>query len=172
MVWPYLAAYRFAFCDAAHARLAEEGIEFELWTGKPSAAQTQRQDRVAASWHRVLPERRLHVSGKELLCRQLPSSVDLLVVEQAVKNLESYPALLRQHLSGPSVAMWGHGRTFSTPQGKSLGVLKQFVTRRAQWAFIYTDEGADYVVEHGFPRERVTVLRNTIDTETLAADLA
>ena len=49
--------------------------------------------------------------------------------------------------------------------------FKQFVTRRAEWAFLYTPGGAKYVVDAGFPRTRVTVLMNTLATEELQAAL-
>ena len=45
------------------------------------------------------------------------------------------------------------------------------LTRRADWFFAYTALGARYVNERGFPRERTTVLWNTLDTHALAADL-
>ena len=41
---------------------------------------------------------------------ELIPGTDLLILEQAIKNLETYPALVGQHLRGPGVAVWGHGR--------------------------------------------------------------
>ena len=138
MVWPYLPEYRLPFCQAAYEQLQERGFGFTLWTGRPSSDQGLRGDAAEAPWHRVLPEVRAPVAGKTLHWRRLPERTDLLIVEQAIKYAETYPALVRQHRSGPGVAVWGHGRSYSSEQGRAAAALKQFVTRRAQWAFIYT----------------------------------
>jgi glycosyltransferase involved in cell wall biosynthesis len=39
---------------------------------------------------------------------------------------------------------------------------------RCDWFFAYTQLGADYVVNQGFPRERTTIVQNSIDSERLA----
>jgi glycosyltransferase involved in cell wall biosynthesis len=96
---------------------------------------------------------------------------DLVLVEQAIRNLETYPLLARKAVGGPSVAMWGHGRSYSTPQGPTLAAAKQFLTRRCDWFFAYTQAGAVHVIDHGFPATRVSVLNNTIDTDELQRDL-
>lgn len=67
--------------------------------------------------------------------------------------------------------MNGQRRAFCRPQGKMGSLLKQWVTRRSDWFFAYTQEGADYVARHGVPPNRVTVLNNTIDTEQLRREL-
>jgi len=67
--------------------------------------------------------------------------------------------------------MWGHGRSYSTPQGPRASDLKQYLTRRSQWFFAYTQAGADHVISNGFPATRVSVLNNTIDTDSLRRDL-
>jgi len=97
---------------------------------------------------------------------------ELVIVEQAIKNLEIYPMLAR-HMThrGSRVAMWGQGKSYSLGQTSLEATLKQWVTRRADWFFAYTDAGAGFVVGRGFSPARVTVLRNTIDTATLIAEL-
>jgi len=117
------------------------------------------------------------VGGKPLLVRDVRSVLrevqpDLVIAEQAIKNLEVYALLARQEVKGtPRLGLWGQGRAFSTPQGRMGSLLKQWVTRRSDWFFAYTQEGADYVVRHGVSPERVTVLGNTIDTGQLRREL-
>lgn len=67
--------------------------------------------------------------------------------------------------------MWGHGRSYSTPQGRAAAAYKQWLTRRCEWFFAYTQAGANHVTQRGFPRTRVTVMNNTIDTDSLRAQL-
>ena len=171
VVWPYLPAYNLEFCDRAHKTLADRGFTLRVFTGAPSRS---RGDERTASWHRQLPEVRLTTGSRAPRYRRLPAgrqTPDLLIVEQAVKNLETYPLLMRQLLGGPRVAMWGHGRSYSTPQTPFAADFKQFLTRRSQWFFAYTQAGADHVIANGFPATRVSVLNNTIDTDCLRHDL-
>lgn len=173
MVWPYLPEYRLPFCEAAHRRLADHGMTLTVYTGRPSARQQLRRDAVTAPWHRLLPECSVNLpGGKEVIGRGLPRRTDLLILQQAVKNLENYPALIGQHMGGPGVAFFGHGRFYSSPHGALSTAWKDFMTRRAEWAFIYTDSGARHLVAHGFPRTRITVFGNTIDVRALQHDLA
>ena len=171
VIWPYLPAYNLEFCDRAHRTLADRGFTLRVLTGAPSGS---RGDERTASWHRHLPEVRLTTGARAPRYRRVPAghrTPDLVIVEQAVKNLETYPLLIRQGLGGPRVAMWGHGRSYSTPQGPAAAALKQFLTRRGQWFFAYTQAGADHVIANGFPPTRVSVLNNTIDTDSLRQDL-
>ncbi|MFC3573662.1 glycosyltransferase family 4 protein [Streptomyces yaanensis] len=102
------------------------------------------------------------------------AGADAVVLEQALHNLEAFPLLLRQsvgHLArrrGRPVAFWGHGRTFTKPQNRLETWGKEVLTRRGAWFFSYTDEGAAHVASRGFPRERITVVQNSIDTAALS----
>ncbi|MEI7507566.1 MAG: glycosyltransferase family 4 protein [Actinomycetes bacterium] len=93
------------------------------------------------------------------------------MVEQAIKNLETYRLLVPKTLGAAQVGMWGHGRSYSTPQSGLMSQGKQLLTRRTKWFFAYTQAGADHVVSEGFPRIRTTVLNNTVDTEALRSEL-
>jgi len=73
--------------------------------------------------------------------------------------------------NGFGVAMWGHGKTYSTYQPKGLRVAKNSLTRQVEWFFAYTYGGARYVNSHGFPTGHTTILNNTIDTQGLSQDL-
>ncbi len=173
LVWPYLPEYRLAFCQAAVGRLAHHGITLTVYTGRPSADQRLRQDVVTAPWHRTVTQHRLRLPGaKEIVWHALPRDADLLILQQAVKNLESYPALIAQHRSGAGVAFFGHGRSYSSRQGRVLSAWKDLMTRQAEWAFVYTDSGARHLAEHHFPKTRITVLGNTIDVTALQRDVA
>ena len=65
------------------------------------------------------------------------------------------------------------GTAARTPRRRVLARrhLKQYLTRRSQWFFAYTQAGADHVIANGFPATRVSVLNNTIDTDSLRRDL-
>jgi len=99
-------------------------------------------------------------------------SPDFVIVEQALKNLEIYPLLARSLVGRrPQVAMWGQGRTFSTPHGPASRTVKDWLTRRSDWFFAYTCEGANYVINQGFNPDKITVLQNSTDTVALRYEL-
>jgi glycosyltransferase involved in cell wall biosynthesis len=177
IVQPYIPAYRVPFFAALRAQLAAEGIELWIAAGRPHGSSAQRRDDASDTADKVLRESRLTFAGRTFNVRHLSENLrtlrpEFVIVEQAVKNIEVYP-LLARHAVGqrPRVAMWGQGRTFSTIQGPTMRALKAWLTRRSDWFFAYTQEGADYVVARGFARDRITVLHNSTDTETLRAEL-
>jgi len=171
IIHPFVQSYRAGLYTALADRLAGHGVNVRVAQGAPPPSLADRNDTITARWAVPTPTRWVRLAGKDVAVRSIPQSADLVIVEQAIKNLESYPLLARQHLRGPSVAMWGHGRSYSTPQGPRAAALKQFLTRRSQWFFAYTQGGADHVIANGFPANRVSVLNNTIDTDSLRHDL-
>lgn len=178
IVQPYVPSYRVNFFRDLRSRLAVSGVELTLVAGRPQGSARSRSDEAGAGSVDVyLRQRAYAVGGRSLDVRFLAEHVrrtrpDLVVLEQAVKNLEAYPVLARSVLGlGASVGMWGQGRTFSTRQKKVTAAAKDWLTRRTDWFFAYTREGAEHVMRGGYPTDRVTVLNNTIDTEALRLDL-
>lgn len=176
IVHPFVQAYRLGMYSRLAERLASDGLRLTVASNPPPPQLAARGDTVKAPWSTELPTKWVPIRGRDVAIRRLSAlpqsrTPDMVIVEQAIKNLETYPLLVRQQLDGPSVAMWGHGRSYSTPQGPRAAALKQFLTRRSQWFFAYTQAGADHVMANGFPATRVSVLNNTIDTVSLASDL-
>lgn len=175
---PYIPEYRVAFFRDLRSALHEKGFELVLAAGRAQGPLAQRgDDRTESAADVLLSSRSVDVGRKSLLVRDVRSVLrqvqpDLVITEQAIKNMDVYSLLMRQVVKGsPRFGLWGQGRAFSRPQGKMGSLLKQWVTRRSEWFFAYTQEGADYVVRHGVPPNRVTVLNNTVDTERLRRDL-
>lgn len=173
IIHPYVQAYRRGLYTRLDERLRSEGRHLVVVANEPPPRVAHRSDAIAASWTRDVDCRWFSLGGKNVGYRSLSDLSldrdDLVIVEQAVKNLETYRLLLANRRGGPGVAMWGHGRSYSEPQGAVLAQAKQWLTRRAEWFFAYTEAGAEHVCRNGFPHQRVTVLRNTIDTEDLEA---
>jgi glycosyltransferase involved in cell wall biosynthesis len=173
VVVQFLRSYRQGLFDRLAEALPAEGFDLLVASDEPDSRLAAREDAIEAPWAVRVPSRRLSVRGRDLVSRSLSAASigpdDLVIVEQALKNAETYRLLMRRN--GPRVAMWGHGRSYSTPQGEHLASVKQWLTRRADWFFAYTDAGARHVIERGYPADRVTILRNTIDTEALRGEL-
>jgi glycosyltransferase involved in cell wall biosynthesis len=179
IVQPYVPSYRLPLFEGMRASLSDVGIQMAVAAGMPQGEVGLRMDTATDSGPDFeLSERRLAFASRSVNVRRLGSALDafrpdFVIVEQAIKNLETYPVLAR-HLArrGPRLAMWGQGRSYSTRQSAIESEIKQWVTRRCDWFFAYTEGGAEYVKSHGFDAYRVTVLNNTIDTVQLSAELA
>lgn len=178
MVQPYVPGYRTEFFDQAEAILGRRGVVLEVLHGAPPPGHTARRDAAACACATQVPVARIAVpGGRHLNWRRVQrqaASADAVVVEQALHNLETYPLLLMHLLgraapTGPRVAFWGHGRTYTKPVSRIESLAKDALTRRGAWFFAYTESGAAHVASRGYPRDRITVVRNSVDTAALSA---
>lgn len=171
VIHPWLPHYRVQFFADLAAQLATEDIELSVLHGDPPLGVRARGDASGLDWACRLPSRQLRLGSRELTLKRLPPdlrSCDLVIVEQAIRNLETYELLARSTVSGRRLALWGHGRTYTRPHSALHEGLKQFLTRRGSWFFSYTSGGARHVVRHGFDPDRVTVVNNSLDTRELS----
>jgi glycosyltransferase involved in cell wall biosynthesis len=173
-VYPSVPHYSVPFLTRLIAAAEEDGIHIDVFGGKAPSALRAREDSGYAPFVRALRTREWLVRGRALLYKSpapvLRGGYDLVILEQAVQNIESYELLAR--FGRRRIAFWGHGRTYTKAVSPRQEALKQWLTQRGTWFFGYTQPGVDTVVEHGFPRDRTTVFNNTIDTVALRADLS
>jgi glycosyltransferase involved in cell wall biosynthesis len=93
---------------------------------------------------------------------------DLIITEQASKQLFNIVLAYSQRGLRTRHAFWGHGRNFQqSVEGGSGEGLKRRLTARAHWFFAYNDLSASAAVEAGMPPERVTPVMNSTDTERI-----
>lgn len=174
IIQPSVPQYRVPLFVRLIAAAAEHGIDIDVFRGETPTVYRDRDDAGDAPFVRQLGTREFSIRGSTLFYKSVASirrgDYDLVIIEQAIRNLEAYELITR--LGGRRVAFWGHGRTYTQDLSPRRDAFKYWLTRRATWFFGYTDRGVNSVVEHGFPRRRTTVLRNSIDTNALRADLA
>lgn len=171
-----MPVYHLTFFSQLRESLAARGIELAVLAGNPNAQQVARNDSVLSTESIThAATRRFKIGSTYVSWQKLgkaPRQHDLVIVEEALKHLQTYVLILRQHLGGPSVALWGLGidsiawRT-RTKRGITARQVKRWLVRHSRWFFAYTEGGADYVAENGFPRDRITVVQNSIDTSAL-----
>ena len=176
VVQPTLLSYRVPFLNELGYRINELGGEFRVTDSPASPSLNARGDRVQSDFGLPVATRWISIKGHDVAVRDIGPAIkatgpDLIIVEQALHNIETYPLFAQAKRSMAEIGMWGHGRSYSTPQSLSAASVKQWLTRRTKWFFAYTQAGADHVVSEGFPRIRTTVLNNTIDTEALRSEL-
>ncbi|MDD9206124.1 glycosyltransferase family 4 protein [Georgenia sp. 10Sc9-8] len=172
IVQPWLPQYREPFYRALIARAEAQGVGVDVFYGDPPPEWRERKDTVAPPYATHLPTRVVPVAGRSLLMKRVRGHLDarrydLLVLEQAVRNVETYRLLLGR----TPLAFWGHGRTYTVPVTRGQEAVKQWLTRRGTWFFAYTPGGADAVVTAGFPADRVSVVMNSVDTTELGTAL-
>ncbi|MFE2428916.1 glycosyltransferase family 4 protein [Streptomyces sp. NPDC059373] len=178
VVQPYLPGYRTRFFEHAHEHLDSQRVTLEVVHGPPPPGQDARQDAATCSCATQVPTTRLlTLGGRSLAWHQVSrrtASADAVVLEQALHSLEAFPLALRQAIwrgrqraHAPRVAFWGHGRTYTRSANPLETRVKDALTRQGSWFFAYTPGGAAHVVSRGFPRDRITVVRNSVDTSAL-----
>jgi glycosyltransferase involved in cell wall biosynthesis len=69
------------------------------------------------------------------------------------------------------VAFWSHGRDRQADSASLGERFKRHTLHWADWWFAYTAESASYVAAQGYPKDRITVVENAIDTRALRDDL-
>ncbi|PZE61606.1 hypothetical protein DEJ24_04950 [Curtobacterium sp. MCPF17_001] len=172
IIHPWLPQYRLPFFSSLREQGAAAGHDVEIFYGTVPPEWEARGDAVEApkiaeelstKWLKIGP---LSLALRSLRPLRRNGPFDLIIVEQAVRNLETYQLAV----SGlaPRIAMWGHGRTYTKPTPAFQEKLKHTLTQRSDWFFAYTQGGADHVVSGGYPSERTTVVLNTIDSRGLA----
>jgi len=175
LIHPFVPEYRRRLYDRLELECDNIGITFIVAAGTPSPKMLARQDAAGGNWAKQVPTKWLSLGSKELGYRDLRQlelcAGDYIIVEHAVKNIETYSLLLRQRRNKTRIAMWGQGKTYSTRQSKMLSSLKKNLTKRFEWFFVYTQNGLESLTGAGFPTDRITVLNNTIDTTALRLKL-
>lgn len=177
IVQPYIPTYRVPLFHQLRTDLASHGIALATAAaGARGPAQMRHDDLTSSEADFVLAERRIGIGHRYINSRDVRATLDdfqptLVVVEQAIKNLETWEFLIRRRSQRFRTAMWGQGRSSSTMSTLVGSAVKMWLTRRADWFFAYTEEGASYVTSHGLAAERVTVLRNAIDSRDLKNEI-
>jgi L-malate glycosyltransferase len=166
--------YRIPFLERLRDELDPRGIALSVMHNTPQRDDDHRKDVVVPDWAHRLDARTVGVNGKRLLWQSPPPALwkaDLVVVEQATQLLLNYLLLLRRHAGGPLVGFWGHGTSPYRDAHRAGEAVKRWVSGQPDWWFAYTDGVVDRVSDFGFPRARITSVRNATDTSALAAEV-
>lgn len=168
---PYLPRYRIALFRRLRDALAQSGLTLEIYVSSKDSSSGDASDAIEA---RLVTDPlarlmggRLHFRSEVLRVARDPQ-VAMVIIEQAAKYLDSIP-LLKMSQRAP-VGVWGHGGIYTNHKHLPARV-RLFMSRQADWSFVYTQSGHDFLVRHGVPPSRISVLNNTIDTGILKEEL-
>lgn len=93
---------------------------------------------------------------------------DLVIAQQEAKYIANYVLQAKRLFSSQKFAFWGHGKNFQNSSAYSGGeIIKRYTALHCDWWFAYNAVSAAVVSKLGFPKERITVVNNSIDTGSL-----
>lgn len=171
-----LSHYRVPVHERVRALLAEHNIEFEILYSDPEGADAKKGDTATLDWAKKVPLKTFGIGGRKLHYQKALAATrdsDLVIVSQENKLLMNYLLLLRSMRGAQKLAFFGHGRGFQSRNPGGLAEKwKRFLAKRVGWWFAYTHGVGAYLQSIGFPKARITVFENSIDTRNLAADIA
>ena len=171
-----LPHYRIQFFDDLYEGLAANGVALTVYYGREFPGTVPKTTPVTAAWGKEICNRYWSLAGRDIVWQRVPSEVweaDMIVVEQAARFPLNFRLQARRLYRAKKLAFWGHGRNYQAHNARGLTeAIKRMLIRGVDWWFAYTDLSAREVAAAGFPRERITIVNNTIDSEGLRAAMA
>jgi len=170
-----LSHYRVPFHETVRNLLSANKVNYRLIYSEPSPREAAKKDTAKIDWAEEV--KTFYFGAEAELCWQRVLGhvrhSDLIVIGQENKLLSNYPLYLRRALGGPRLAFFGHGKNFQAANPNSFSErFKRLLVNKVDWWFAYTERSADIVAQSGFPRDRITVFNNSIDTSSIRMELA
>ena len=163
-----LKYYRVAFYEKLRSKCRNHGIDLSLIYGSDDTLSFNDAD---IDWAIKIPNRRIRIGNKSLYwqpCLKHLKNADLIVVEQANKLLVNYVLWVLHLAKIKKLSFWGHGKNFQARDQNSIPErIKQLMSQKVHWWFVYNDLSAEVVKALGFPGHRITIVNNAIDTEEI-----
>jgi glycosyltransferase involved in cell wall biosynthesis len=166
-----LPQYRIDFINRLKTNLAKQGVELSYVYGKSENQDALKKDEVDLSWGTYIPNKTWTIKGMELVwqpCLSHLDDKDLIIVEQANRNLIVYFLIFRRLLTKKKFAFWGHGRNMQAAEDDWRNSFKTLFLRQCDWWFAYTQKVKELLMSSAFPADRITCVQNAIDTKALS----
>lgn len=165
----WIPSYREAFYTHLEPVLDARGIDMEVIHGAPPKSRSSRNDSVRPAWATFVPNKVMSIKGTEVTWQPVwrkARDADLIIVQNEAALPFTYIAMAHRRLGGPLVAMWGHGAHFNEEEANPAAeALKKKVAPHVDWFFAYTQRSADIVEGLGLPREQISVVNNSRNSD-------
>lgn len=168
----YVPQYRVPFFELLHEEAKNAGIEVQVAYGDAGPGQASRNDARDLNCGIPIRQKEWRIAGRRVVVRDTSTAIsgaDLVIMEQARRNLDVYKLLAAKRSNGPVLALWGHGKDYTRDATALDRGLSRWLTSKADWFFAYTKGGMESVVGDGFSPHCLTVVQNSIDTTSLQA---
>lgn len=166
--YKFLPHYRADFFENLKVKLNQNNIELVLLYGK--LRNNKKNDEVILPWATPIANHFIRIFGVEFIWQSGLSfiqSKDLVIVEQASKLLINYWFVIFRKLLKIKFAYWGHGLDMQKDKGDINNQFKKRILKYCDWWFAYTEGCKKIIVDNDFPSNKITVVQNSIDTQTL-----
>jgi glycosyltransferase involved in cell wall biosynthesis len=169
MIEAEMKRYRAPFYGGLHAALQSDGIQLQVAYSEPRSVERSKQDqcnlpdeygtKVTGYWlfNKLLLQPLLHQAAL----------ADLIILDEGNRYLLSHLLLPFSACRLKKVAWWGLGENKQTDRLVFSEWYKTKILRWITWWFAYTSSTVEYLVRHGFPRDRITVVQNAVDTREM-----
>lgn len=170
IIYKYLPQYRVDFYERLRSELIKYSIELHLIYGKLNNENSLRNDEVDLSWATFVPNKSIRVGSFELIwqpCFSMIRKGDIVIVQQENKLLLNYLLMLSRSRGKFKFAFWGHVRNMQASNFSPGNIFRKLFVRNSDWWFVYTDSGIDHLEKINFPKQKISVVHNSIDTDAL-----
>ena len=171
IIYKTIPHYRKDFYNKLRFCLAQRDIELNLLYGQPSKRDSLKKDTIDIEWAIKIRNHIFEIKNYEFYWQPVfpyLKDVDLIIVEQASKLLVNYILLLYNLAGKYKLAYWGHGKNFQETSANKIGEwIKSIVSKHVHWWFAYNKTSANIVENLGFIPQKITVVQNAIDTQSM-----
>ncbi|MEO7049493.1 MAG: glycosyltransferase [Ferruginibacter sp.] len=167
--------YRKDFFSLLKDALSKEDVELDLIYGKMSSSYKSGNSYHEISWGKLVPSRSLKI-GKMLLCWQPVTKYvrnkDLVIVEQANRLIINYYLIIGKYFWKNKLGFWGHGRNLQKKYNSWTNKFGLLYLKRCDWWWGYTQGVKEYLSRNGYPLNKITIVQNAIDTQSLRTKIS
>jgi len=170
-----LSHYRITVHERVRELLAADNIDYELIYSDPVGSDVAKKDTIELPWAKKVPVKSIYMGSSPAYYQHAYTAIkqsDLVIVSQENKLLMNYAMYFHFLFTGQKLAFFGHGygHQATNPDGV-FEKWKKFCATKVDWWFAYTDGVAEYLKSIGYPAEKITPFRNSIDTHKLRDEL-
>ena len=170
ILYKFLPHYRVEFYNLLREKLLKFDISLSVIYGNSNAKDALKKDEVIVPWAKYVPNQRFYIGKTELLwqpCLSIVRRYDLVIVQSENKLLLNYLLMFYRRFKGLKLAFWGHVYNMQQNHDSLRNRFKLHFIKYCDWWFAYTKGAGNYLIEHGFQKDRITVVQNAIDSLAL-----
>ncbi len=168
--------FRLPFYRLLAEELLTRGVDLKVVYSDPDSVEALKCDSVDLPAPVGVRVKARYLFGNRALVQipplRLLARADLVIVVQASSYLLNYFLLPMAWFGIKSVAFWGHGFNHQGDRRSLTERLKRLLATKVHWWFTYTQATGGYLIDLGFPADRITVIENAPDTRSFAREVA
>ena len=175
IVQDYVPEYRTSFFKMLNKYLGSRNLNLELVLDKHTVRMNRNGDAVITEIPTLIASSfRLKIGNRQIRFRAISKKelvADLVIVEQAAKNFDTWMILLIRMVLRKRTVLWGHGIDYVNQGGSLSRGLRRFMIHLANHVLVYTAGAKEALILDGVDRSKITNVQNSTDTIELKKNL-